>query len=240
MKLSIVIPVLNEADILGETLECLRGHSVEIIVVDGGSTDDTVEIARQYTSRVLISPRGRGLQQDTGARQSHGSVLLFLHADTRLPATYERLIYQALESPRVVFGAFRLRIEASPQQVTGNALAYAVHPSSPVLEVIAFMANLRSRFLRLPYGDQAIFVRRDAYFQVGGFQDWPLMEDVDLVRRLNRSGGFKLALGSVRTSGRRWKRENWLFTTLRNWHLVTRYYLGVRPHILSRHYPDAR
>jgi rSAM/selenodomain-associated transferase 2 len=235
MKLSIVIPVLNEADILGETLECLRGHSVEIIVVDGGSTDDTVEIARQYTSRVLISPRGRGLQQDTGARQSHGSVLLFLHADTRLPATYERLIYQALESPRVVFGAFRLRIEP-----TGNALAYAVHPSSPVLEVIAFMANLRSRFLRLPYGDQAIFVRRDAYFQVGGFQDWPLMEDVDLVRRLNRSGGFKLALGSVRTSGRRWKRENWLFTTLRNWHLVTRYYLGVRPHILSRHYPDAR
>jgi rSAM/selenodomain-associated transferase 2 len=240
MKLSIVIPVLNEADILGETLESLRGHSVEIIVVDGGSTDDTVEIARQYTSHVIISPRGRGLQQDAGARQSHGSVLLFLHADTRLPPTYERLIHQALESARVVFGAFRLRIEASPQQATGNALAYAVHPSSPVLEVIAFMANLRSRFLRLPYGDQAIFVRRDAYFQVGGFQDWPLMEDVDLVRRLNRSGGFKLALGSVRTSGRRWKRENWLFTTLRNWHLVTRYYLGVRPHILSRHYPDAR
>jgi glycosyltransferase involved in cell wall biosynthesis len=122
MKLSIVIPVLNEADILGETLECLRGHSVEIIVVDGGSTDDTIEIARQYTSRVLISPRGRGLQQDTGARQSHGSVLLFLHADTRLPATYERLIYQALESPRVVFGAFRLRIEASPRQAAGNVL----------------------------------------------------------------------------------------------------------------------
>ena len=222
MELSIVIPVLDEAEILGQTLELLRDQSVEIIVVDGGSRDDTVEIARQYTPHVLTSPKGRGTQQDMGARQTQGNVLLFLHADTQLPAAYERLIHEALVNREVVFGAFHLSIS----------------PSSPVLDVIALMANLRARFLRLPYGDQALFVRRRAYFKVGGFQHWPIMEDVDLVRRLNCMGGFKLARGSVRTSARRWKREKLAFTTLRNWSLMIRYLLGVPPHVLARHYPD--
>ena len=199
-------------------------RSDEIIVVDGGSKDGTVEIARQYTSRVMTAPRGRGPQQDAGARQAHGSVVLFLHADTRLPVAYERLIAQALEKPRVVFGAFRLEID----------------PPSPVLACIASMANLRTRLLKMPYGDQALFVRRDAYFQAGGFPDWPVMEDVDLVRRLSHLGGFQLAHGSVRTSGRRWKRENVVFTTLRNWSLMIQYYMGHPPHTLARHYPDAR
>ncbi|MDY6950487.1 MAG: TIGR04283 family arsenosugar biosynthesis glycosyltransferase [Thermodesulfobacteriota bacterium] len=224
MKLSIVIPVLNEAEILGDTLGRLARPSGDIMVVDGGSTDGTVEIARQYTSRVITSPRGRGPQQDAGARQSHGSVLLFLHADTRLPMAYERLVHEALEGPGVVFGAFHLKI----------------HPSKPILAFIASMANLRSRLLRMPYGDQALFARREAYFEAGGFPDWPVMEDVDLVRRLNRLGGFQLARGSVLTSGRRWKKENAVFTTLRNWSLMTRYYMGHRPHTLAGHYPDAR
>lgn len=224
MKLSIVIPVLNEAESLGGTLEALAGQSAEIIVVDGGSEDDTVKIARQYASRVMTAPRGRGPQQDAGARQSHGSVLLFLHADTRLPGEYERLIDEALARPGVVFGAFYLKI----------------HPSSPALNLIASMANLRSRFFQMPYGDQALFVRKDAYLRVGGFPDWPVMEDVDLVRRLGRLGGFQLAGGSVVTSGRRWRREKALFTTLRNWSLMIRYYVGHCPYTLARHYPDAR
>jgi rSAM/selenodomain-associated transferase 2 len=224
MKLTIIIPALNEAEILGNTLQTLRHQPAEIIVVDGGSEDDTVGVALKYTPRVLISGKGRGLQLDTGARQSHGDVLVFLHADTELPAGYPRLIQQTLTDPGVVFGAFYLRI----------------HPPSPALDLVAFMANLRSRLLSLPYGDQAIFVLRTAYLKVGGFQDWPIMEDVDLVRRLKRVGGFKLARGCVQTSARRWKREKLIFTTLRNWSLIIRYCLRVSPHILARHYPDTR
>ena len=113
MKLSIVIPVLNEAKVLRQTLERLKGGSAEIIVVDGGSKDGTVDMARQYTSHVLAAQRGRGLQQHTGACRSQGSVLLFLHADTQLPKAYERLIHQALADPGVVFGAFYLGIYPS-------------------------------------------------------------------------------------------------------------------------------
>ena len=224
MKLSIITPALNEAKILEQTLESLKDQSVEIVVVDGGSKDASVEISLQYTPHVFIAPRGRGLQQHTGALESQGNVLLFLHADTLLPPEYSHLIDQALTDPSVVFGAFCL----------------SFYPPSPALNLIAFMANLRSRFLRLPYGDQALFVRRSAYFQAGGFQDWPVMEDVDLVRRLNRAGAFKLARGYVRTSARRWHVEKLVLTTLRNWSLMIRYFLGVSPYILAQHYPDAR
>ena len=224
MKLSIITPALNEAKILEQTLESLKDQSVEIVVVDGGSKDASEEIALQYTPHVFIAPRGRGLQQHTGALESQGNVLLFLHADTLLPPEYWHLIDQALTDPSVVFGAFCL----------------SFYPPSPALDLIAFMANLRSRFLRLPYGDQALFVRRTAYFQVGGFQDFPIMEDVDLVRRLNRAGAFKLTRGYVKTSTRRWHVEKPVFTTLRNWSLIMRYFLGVSPYILARHYPDTR
>jgi rSAM/selenodomain-associated transferase 2 len=222
MELSIVIPTLNEADILATTLKPLNRRTNEIIVVDGGSHDQTVQVARQYTPHVVTSRRGRGLQLDVGARQSKGKVLVFLHADTQLPLRYEQLINEVLSDPRIVFGAFHLKI----------------HPSSPALDTISFMANLRSRFLSLPYGDQALFVRRTAYFQAGGFQDWPIMEDVNLVQRLNRAGHFKLARGAVQTSARRWQREHFAYTTMRNWSLLIRYALGVNPHHLSRHYPD--
>jgi len=225
MKLSVIIPALNEAEMLGDTLESLMAHPpAEVIVVDGGSRDSTVDVARRYTSRVFVSRPGRGLQQGTGARHSQGSVLIFLHADTQLPPGYQHLIHQALAEPDVLFGAFYL----------------AIHPPSKALDIVAFMANLRSRCLRVPYGDQAIFVRREAYFQAGGFRDWPIMEDVDLVRRLNRRGRFKLARGHVKTSARRWQKENLICTTIRNWSLIIRYGLGVSPEALLRHYPDTR
>jgi rSAM/selenodomain-associated transferase 2 len=224
MTLSIIIPTLNEAETLGQTLLSLKSDPAEIIVVDGGSIDSTVQVAHEHTPHVLVSRPGRGVQQDTGARQSQGDVLVFLHADTRLPKRYQSLIDHALADPGVVFGAFLLRI----------------YPSSPALDVIAFMANLRSRLLSLPYGDQALFVRRSAYFLAGGFKDWPIMEDVDLVRRLNQIGGFRLARGAARTSPRRWQKENPVCTTLRNYSLILRYLVGVSPHTLARHYPDIR
>ncbi len=224
MKLSIIIPALEEAETLGKTLQGIKGGAAEVIVVDGGSKDDTVEVARQYTPHVLISRKSRGLQQHTGARQSSGDVLVFVHADTQLPHGYQRRISRALADPAVIFGAFYL----------------SIYPSSPALDLVACTANLRSRLLQLPYGDQALFVRRQSYFQAGGFNDWPVMEDVDLVRRLNRLGSFKLARGQAKTSARRWHKENLVRTTLRNWSLIARYLLGVSPENLARRYPDAR
>ena len=224
MKLSIVIPTLNEADILGNTLQSLKDHTTEIIVVDGGSNDDTVNVALKFSPHVYISNRGRGIQQHIGANQARGDVLLFLHADTLLPVGYQHMIEHAMTLPNVIFGAFLL----------------SIHPPKPAHDLIALMANLRSRILKVPYGDQALFVRRSAYFKVGGFQDWPIMEDVDLVRRLNRVGGFKLAQGFVQTSARRWQKENIVHCTVRNWSLIIRYCLGASPHALARHYPDRR
>jgi len=224
MKLSIVIPALNEAESLGRTLASLKSQPAEMIVVDGGSQDSTIEVARQHTPHVLTSRPGRGFQQDVGARQSRGDVFVFLHADTQLPLNYQDLIRYALTDPGTVFGAFLL----------------SIYPSKPALDLIALMANLRSRLLKVPYGDQALFVRRSAYFRAGGFKDWPIMEDVDLVRHLNRIGGFKMARGCVKTSARRWKKENPLYTTLRNYSLILRYLAGASPHTLTRHYRDAR
>jgi len=222
--LSIIIPALNEAETLDHTLTGLKACPAEIIVVDGGSQDGTVEVARTYTSHVVVSRAGRGFQQHVGAQESQGDTLVFLHADTQLPVGFQRLIHHALAEPSVVFGAFSLQI----------------HPSTPALNLIALMANLRSRLLSLPYGDQALFVRRWAYFLVGGFKDWPIMEDVDLVRRLNQIGGFELARGTTRTSPRRWQKENIVYTTLRNYALILRYFIGVSPHTLARYYPDVR
>jgi rSAM/selenodomain-associated transferase 2 len=226
MKFSVIIPVFNEAENLVRTLDALRNCSEapEIIVVDGGSTDGSVEAARRYASDVVISPKGRGIQQDTGARHAKGDVFIFLHADTLLPDGYDRMIFRALADPAVVFGAFSL----------------AIYPPSPALNLIASVANLRSRILKLPYGDQALFIRQSAYVRSGGFPPWPIMEDVDLVRRLNALGTFRLIRTPVKTSARRWGKENPLFTTLRNWSLMIRYALGASPQDLICHYSDTR
>ena len=224
MNLSVIIPALNEAHILVRTLSALDPRPAEIIVVDGGSRDDTLRVAREFTHRVFVSPKGRGRQQAMGTRLSKGDVLVFLHADTVLPAGYGQCIHQALADPNTVYGAFSLRIS----------------PSTPMLDLVAFMAHLRSRLLKLPYGDQALFVRRKAYFRAGGFPDLPIMEDVALVRRLNRLGGFRLARACVQTSARRWQKEGLARTTFRNWSLIIRYGLGVSPRKLARYYPDTR
>lgn len=224
MELSIIIPTLNEAPGLSKTLAALENCSAEIIVVDGGSSDGTLKSAHEYTPHVVPSRPGRGVQQDTGARYAHGEVLLFLHADTLLPAGFNYIIKETLSEPGVVFGAFHL----------------SIHPSTPGLKLIALMANLRSWLLHLPYGDQALFMRRRDYVDAGGFRNLPIMEDVDLVRRLKKTGRFKLARGDVKTSARRWKQEGLVYATLRNWSLMIRYLSGSSPRTLLRRYPDAR
>ena len=224
MKLSIIIPTLNEELSLGGPLAALSPLAHETIVVDGGSKDGTLEVARTYASVVLDSNRGRGIQQHTGACHAEGDILLFLHADTWLPIGFEVMIERTLSDPKTVFGAFQL----------GH------RPSTTFLNLVALMANLRSLILKMPYGDQGLFMRRSDYFRVGGFKDLPLMEDVDLVRRLKKIGKFKLVRSKVRTSARRYDRNGIFYTTVRNWSLIIRYLLGQSPERLHRFYSDAR
>lgn len=217
MTISVIIPTLNEEASIAATLKSLvsqnlKAESLEVIVADGGSSDRTVEIARRVV-KVVASRPGRGCQMNSGADAASGDILLFLHADTILPANWHEGIISAMTDERVVGGAFSLSIES-------GRLSH---------RIIAASANARSRFLGLPYGDQGIFVRKAIFEIMGGYKDLPIMEDVDLVSRLKRLGRLVLLRDKVKTSARRWEKEGVFFTTLRNWLLMTLYSLGVPP-----------
>jgi len=222
--ISVVVPTLNEAAVLGRTLAGLPAGFCEVVVADGGSTDATVEIARAHGARVTSAPAGRGPQMNAGARAARGDVLVFLHADTALPADAAARIAAALADPGTVGGAFRLGID-SPD---------------PRLRLIARAANLRTRLTGVPYGDQALFVRRTAFAAAGGFPDVPIMEDVALGRLLKGLGRVVLVPARVCTSARRWEREGVVRTTLRNTALISLYLLGVPPVRLARWYRHVR
>lgn len=222
--ISVVVPTLNEAGVLARTLEGLPAGFVDVVVADGGSTDATTAIAREHGARVTVARPGRGPQMNAGAAAAKGDVLLFLHADTALPPDAVARIGAALADPGVVAGAFLLGID-SPD---------------PRLALIARAANLRTRLTRVPYGDQAPFVRRAAFDAAGGFPDVPIMEDVMLGRRLKRLGRIVVVPARVRTSARRWEREGVVRTTLRNAALITLYLLGVHPRRLARWYGHVR
>jgi rSAM/selenodomain-associated transferase 2 len=219
MKLSIVIPVWNEAEILGPTLAAAP-RDAEVIVVDGGSSDGTRELAARSGARVVDSERGRARQMNAGARASAGEALLFLHADGLLGPNASRAIAIALSSTAVVGGSFRLRVRGG-----GRALG-----------VVAFGSNLRARYLGMPYGDQALFVRRNALESVGGVPDFPFLEDVELVRRLARLGRLVQVDETVTTGSRHWEPLGPLGTTLLNWSMVALYFAGVDPARLAPTY----
>lgn len=227
-QLTIIVPVLNEAAGVVATLQALqmlRSRGVEIIVVDGGSTDGTLDLARPLANQVLVSPRGRARQMNAGAEMAHGRVLLFLHADTRLPEQADLTILEAigdgLEGSH--WGRFDVVIEGR----------------SPWLKIVARLMNLRSRLTGIATGDQAIFVARSAFRAVGGFPDIPLMEDIALSKALKRVGrlGHPVCLATrVSTSGRRWEKHGVWRTISFMWWLRLRYFLGADPVRLALEY----
>jgi len=221
MKLSIVIPTLNESaniEALLAALQTFRQRGHEVIMVDGGSTDGTVAIARPYCDQCLGSKRGRAIQMQAGSCVAKGDVLWFLHADSGIPSRADALIAQALV--KTEWGGFPVRLSGR----------------QPLLRVVERLMNVRSRWTGILTGDQGIFVTRQLFDRVGGFQDIPLMEDVDLSTRLKRVMRPVFTAGVLGTSSRRWESGGIVRTILRMWLLRTAFYFGVPARYLVSYY----
>ncbi len=219
--ISVVIPTLNEAPhIAGRIAELREVPNVEVIVADGGSSDGTADAAAAAGARLCRSAPGRARQMNLGAASAQGAILLFLHADSSLPAGFSRMVRDALAQEGVIAGAFRLQI-ADP---------------NPALRRVERLAHLRSRLFQMPYGDQALFMTAGAFRASGSFPDIPLMEDFELVRRLGRLGRIAILPSPVRTSARRWHRRGVLRQTLLNQFIIVAHLLGASPARLARWY----
>lgn len=227
MRFSIIIPTLNEEAVLEAHLEALHQLCApidcELLIVDGGSSDQTIAIAQRY-GRVLTAERGRARQMNAGATQARGEVLLFLHADTQLPRNAFMAIGQALHDPAVVGGAFRLRFDC-------QTLPY---------RLVAYSTNLRSRLSKIFTGDQAYFVRAKGFRAIGGYPDQCLMEDLEIVRLLRKIGRFVLLTEYVTTSARRHTRLGLLHSVLFMWYLRLCYRFGTPTNFLQQMYTDIR
>ncbi|MEP0756292.1 TIGR04283 family arsenosugar biosynthesis glycosyltransferase [Trichocoleus sp. DQ-A2] len=221
-RISIIIPVLNEAaDTIRSTLASVRNvKNVEVIVVDGGSQNETVALVQSWGVKVLSSAAGRACQMNAGATAATGDILLFLHADTSLPLGFEKLVPLTLAQSGTVAGAFELKIN-SPMRS---------------LRLVERMVNWRSRFFSLPYGDQAIFLKASVFHDIGGFPDLPIMEDFELIRCLRRLGRIAIVPTPVLTSARRWHKLGVLKTTLINQIVILGYFLGVPSSHLVKFY----
>jgi rSAM/selenodomain-associated transferase 2 len=225
MRISVIVPVFNEEKNIAVTLaELQRLKPDEMILVDGGSSDATREICQRFGVEPYLSRPGRAAQMNFGAQRASGDVLLFLHADTRLPPSAFDDIRAALQDRQVLGGRFDLQLD-SPR---------------PLLKLIGFMISLRSRLSKVGTGDQAIFVRREIFAELGGYADIPLMEDVALSRALKRRGAVACLHSRVVSSARRWEMEGIWRTILKMWTLKTLYLLGISPIRLKRYYGDTR
>jgi rSAM/selenodomain-associated transferase 2/rSAM/selenodomain-associated transferase 1 len=218
--LSVIIPVLNEEGRIESAIRHAWNEDAEVLVVDGGSVDRTCARAASMGANVLRGPRGRGAQQNLGAGAAKGRVLLFLHADTRLPGDYMDHVFEVLQDPRVSAGAFRFRTDLR----------------CPFMRMIEFTTWFRSSLMALPYGDQALFMRRSVFESTGGFREVPLGEDFYLVRILAGRGRIGISTASAVTSGRRWRELGLMRTTWINQVVGVGLLLGISPHTLARIY----
>jgi rSAM/selenodomain-associated transferase 2 len=226
-RLSIIVPVLDEAQGLAAFLGALaplRERGTEVIVVDGGSSDGTAALAVPLADRVVAAPRGRAMQMNAGARIASGETLLFLHADTRLPDEADRLVLEGLERSARSWGRFDIAIDGR----------------SPLIAVVAAMMNARSRLTGIATGDQAMFVRREAFRRAGGFPDIALMEDIAISRALKRLSPPLCLREKACTSGRRWETRGTLRTIVLMWRLRLAFFLGADPARLAEHYDSGR
>jgi rSAM/selenodomain-associated transferase 2 len=225
-RISIVVPVLNESGILRNTLSQLRlSENEELIIVDGGSSDDTVSIARDFTDKVFTAKTGRASVMNFGASKAEGDILLFLHADCFLPGNGFTIIRNTLRDGSIAAGAFDLGIESSQFRY----------------RIIECVANIRARLTCLMYGDQGMFLRKKVFDQIGGFADVPLMEDIEISKRLKKLGKIVLVKPPVKASPRRWLNEGLLYTTLRDWTIAFFYtFMKVSPEKLIKHYREVR
>jgi rSAM/selenodomain-associated transferase 2 len=214
--IAVIIPTLNEAELLPETLNCVRANDAacEMLVVDGGSTDGTIKLAEAGGARVIQSPtRQRAVQMNLGAQQARSDIFLFLHADTWMGPTALRQIEKALNQPGVVGGGFARRFQGP----------------SPVLRVTCRIGEYRSRLFGWFFGDQGIFARRSAFERAGGFPEWPLFEDIDFCRRLARFGALTTLRPPVVSSSRRFDVRGSVLTTISDVWLTMRYLCGADP-----------
>lgn len=225
VNISAIVPALNEEAEIGDTVGALfrQRHVAEVLVVDGGSTDNTVQLAEAAGARVMGEERGRGPQLHAGALAAEGEVLWFVHADTRVGPRASGLVLEALANPDVAGGTFTLSFDGDAR-------------SSRVMNAVQPLAGP----LRLNYGDSTIFLRRETYFALGGFQPYPLFEDVDLIAKMRKSGRFARLPEKVVTSSRRFQEKSLLRTFTRWSVLQSLYWMGVAPETLGRYYAPVR
>ncbi len=220
-SISVIIPALDEGSRIDACLRTLAGRpGGEVILVDGGSSDNTCDKAAACGARIIVSPAGRGRQMNTGAQEASGDILLFLHADTILPADFQSQIADAVEVPGFAAGAFRFAIDGKGIQ----------------LRIIEFFTNLRAQILSMPYGDQGLFMAAKTFHALGGYAEIPILEDVDLVRRLCRLGRVVIVPSPALTSARRWQRLGIVRTTVINQLILLGFFFRISPFHLARWY----
>jgi rSAM/selenodomain-associated transferase 2 len=223
--LSIIVPAFHEGDRINGLIQHVKhldsDGNVEIIIVDGTQEKDTLTAIRSDHVIKISSEQGRAKQMNAGASIARGEILIFLHADTKLPIHALRRIGSFIEQTEYVGGAFDLGIKSDKF----------------IFKIVSTLASLRSRLSRIPFGDQAIFIRREYFNQIGGYKEIPLMEDVELMRRIKKSGDkIWIFYDRVMTSPRRWEKEGGMYCTLRNWTLQALYFLGMSPDRLAKFY----